>query len=173
MRNSFTNAVSKNLIHLDTKLWLFFSLTLVVFFLSVDIFILAKTYALQDRNNLYLEKTTKLEEKITHIANERKYIKHQINLASDVVSNNIVLKDSIQNLFDLIPEQVYLTQAIIDKKSLELRGYTPSKELFNNLLMPPLKSIFTNSTVVYLPAGNGWFKFVSKNSSKENFLYEK
>jgi uncharacterized ferritin-like protein (DUF455 family) len=54
-----------------------------------------------------------------------------------------------------------------------LYGYTPNKEVYNTLLLPPLKSIFNDTSVAFYPVGNGWYRFVSKNRSKEDFIYEK
>jgi len=90
-----------------------------------------------------------------------------------VIDTNIIIKDSIKNLFALIPDSIHLVKAEIGKKTLKLFGYTPSKEIYNNLLLPPLKSIFTKSTVVFYPIGSGWYKFVSTNTSQEEFVYDR
>jgi len=129
-------------------------------------------YSTKERKTLFNEKRASLAKEIKDIENSITFIKKEIYLGKSVLNSNIILKDSIKNLFALIPDSIHLTQAKIGKKSLKLYGYTPSKEVYNNLLLPPLKSIFINSTVSFYPIGNGWFRFVSINSSDEEFVYE-
>jgi hypothetical protein len=139
----------------------------------VDAFISAQIYSQVEKKNLFEEKKSVLEKEIASIESSITFINEQEHLGALIKSNNIILKDSVGNLFALIPDQIHLTRAIIDRNYLEMYGYTPSQAVYNNLLMPPLKSIFNETTVVFYPLGNGWYRFVSKNRSKEDFLYEK
>lgn len=146
---------------------------LLLFFLMVDAFISLQVYSQEEKQRLFDEKRQQLERRISEIENSIRFINEQEKLGTQIHNNNVLLKDSIANLFALIPDQIHLTRANIDKNSLELYGYTPSKSIYNELLMPPLKSIFTKTSVVFYPLGNGWYRFVSYNKSKEDFLYEK
>ncbi len=139
----------------------------------IDMFILAQVYSQEEKKQLFDDKRVVLEKKIVEMENSIAFINEQERLGAEVKSNNIILKDSINNLFALVPDQIHLTRAKIDRDYMELYGYTPSKAIYNDLLMPPLKSIFNETTVVFYPLGNGWYRFVSKNRSKEDFLYEK
>ena len=141
--------------------------------MMIDMFILAQVYSQEEKKRLFDDKRATLEKQIVEMENSITFINEQEKLGAMVASNNIILKDSINNLFALIPDQIHLTRAKIDRDYLELYGYTPSKAIYNDLLMPPLKSIFNETTVVFYPLGNGWYRFVSKNRSKEDFLYEK
>ena len=145
----------------------------MLFFMLIDAFIAAQVYSQEEKKQLFNDKRATLEKKITTMENSIAFIHEQENLGSAIKSNNVILKDSLSNLFALIPDQIHLTKAIVDKNYMELYGYTPSKAIYNDLLMPPLKSIFNETTVVFYPLGNGWYRFVSKNRSKEDFLYEK
>jgi hypothetical protein len=148
-------------------------MTLVVFFMLIDMFVVAQVYSQEEKKQLFDEKRANLEKRIVEMENSIAFINEQERLGAAIKSNNIILKDSISNLFALIPDQIHLTRAKIDRDYMELYGYTPSKSIYNDLLMPPLKSIFNETTVVFYPLGNGWYRFVSKNRSKEDFLYEK
>lgn len=139
----------------------------------IDLFIVAQVYSQEGKKSLFDDKRANLEKRIAEMENSIAFINEQERLGAMVKSNNIILKDSIGNLFALIPDQIHLTRAKIDRDYMELYGYTPSKAIYNDLLMPPLKSIFNETTVVFYPLGNGWYRFVSKNRSKEDFLYEK
>lgn len=145
----------------------------MLFFILIDIFIAAQVYSQEEKKALFNDKRTMLEKKIATMESSIAFIHEQEHLGATIRSNNVILKDSLSNLFALIPDQIHLTRAIVDKDYMELYGYTPSKAIYNDLLMPPLKSIFNETTVVFYPLGNGWYRFVSKNRSKEGFLYEK
>lgn len=145
----------------------------MLFFMLIDAFISAQVYSQEEKKQLFNDKRAMLEKKIATMENSIAFIHEQEHLGSTIKSNNVILKDSLSNLFALIPDQIHLTRAIVDKNYMELYGYTPSKAIYNDLLMPPLKSIFNETTVVFYPLGNGWYRFVSKNRSKEDFLYEK
>lgn len=119
------------------------------------------------------EKKDSLEKEIESLTKSIAFIKEQEALGGYVNSNNIIIKDSIVNLFSLIPDQIHLEKTEIDKNELTMYGFTPTKNIYNELLMPPLKSIFNESSVIFYPIENGWYRFVSKNKSKEDFLYEK
>lgn len=146
---------------------------LLFFFLMVDVFISLQVYSQKEKQRLFEEKKEFLEQEIVTMEESIRFVTEQERLGAQIQSNNVMLKDSIANLFALVPDQIHLTRALIGKNSMELYGYTPSKAVYNDLLMPPLKSIFNETSVVFYPLGNGWYRFVSYNKSKEDFLYEK
>jgi hypothetical protein len=94
-----------------------------------------------------------------HIA----FIKIEQRHAEGVYTENTVLKESIHNLFDLVPEKITLSQALLKEDELILYGVTPSKEVYEFLLQAPLRSIFHRSYTSYYAMPNGWYSFVSKN----------
>ena len=143
------------------------------FFLLVDGFVLTQIYSEKDKKEFFDETRTELEAKIEETEKAIEFIHKQAKLGHHVQSDNVILKDSIQNLFTLVPDQIHLVRAEIDRNSLVLYGFTPNKAIYNDMLMPPLKSIFTETTVAFYSLGNGWYRFVSKNRSKEDLLYEK
>ena len=70
---------------------------------------------------------------------------------------------SINNLFDLVPSRITLSQAKIMEDGLILYGVTPNKDVYNFMLQAPLRSIFHRSYSSFYPVDNGWFRFVSTN----------
>lgn len=78
-----------------------------------------------------------------------------------IAKQNVLLKDSIENLFDLIPEQITLNKIQMEQYQLVLYGTTPSKQIYTFLLEVPLRSIFTQSRADFYTLPNGWFNFVS------------
>jgi hypothetical protein len=84
-------------------------------------------------------------------------------MGEEIYTRNNILKDSMQNLFDLVPDQITLKRVIIDKNSLKIYGRTPNKDTFNLLLSAPLKSIFNSSKTMFYLDSKGWYNFVSIN----------
>ena len=90
-------------------------------------------------------------------------IKRLVRKYDAIETDNDLLKESIRNLFDLVPDQITLTRALLDRNGLVLYGVTPSKDVYNYLLAAPLKSVFKKSTTTFYPLKNGWYRFVSIN----------
>jgi hypothetical protein len=96
------------------------------------------------------------------------YIENQKMLSETIYTKNIVLKDSISNLFDLIPLRITLSKAQLLKNGLILYGITPNKDIYNFMLQAPLRSIFHKTYSSFYPAKNGWYRFVSTNYINED-----
>ncbi len=143
-------------------LFSFFSITLFMLFLTYT-FLLFKDFRFaqeiqdvrQEREDVKIS-LADMKDKITFIEKE--------NLLSErIYTQNIVLKDSITNLFDLVPQRITLSEASLMKNGLILYGITPSKDVYDFMLQAPLRSIFHQSYSSFYPAENGWLRFVSTN----------
>ena len=78
------------------------------------------------------------------------------------------MKNSIKNLFDLVPDQITLTKEVMEKDLLNLEGITQTKDTYRLLLEPPLKSIFNTSKVDFtFNRQIGKYLFKSINSVSE------
>lgn len=78
-----------------------------------------------------------------------------------LASQNVLLKQSVENLFDLIPDQITLNKIEMERYQLTLYGITPSQQVYTFLLEVPLRSIFTQSRASFYMLPNGWYNFVS------------
>jgi hypothetical protein len=169
---SYISPRKKSALTKDVQLLLtFFSVTIVMLFLTYS-FLLFRDYrfnvnieeARQEqkdlRNNIEL-----MKEKITHIEKQKM-------ISERVFTKNSVLKDSINNLFDLVPSRITLSQAQIMENGLILYGVTPNKDIYNFMLQAPLRSIFHRSYSSFYPAKNGWLRFVSTNYIDEEISSE-
>ena len=78
------------------------------------------------------------------------------------------------NLFDFVLKSgsIRLESMNMNKNSLDIRGVTPTKEMFLLLVQTPLKSTFDTNSVNFYPLSNGWYKFVSINKIVEG-MYER
>jgi len=89
--------------------------------------------------------------------------KLETSMHKGVIQSNELLKSSIKNLFDLVPDQITLTSVVMEKESLIIKGITKNKDSYNLLLLPPLKSIFNDSKVSFSHMPNGQYSFESIN----------
>lgn len=163
MQYSFIKPRAKRLVSAEFKLlFFFFTITLGMLFLSYS-FLKVKTLMYESNMQELLTKGETLKEGIVSMHEEIAFVKIQRRHAEGIYTENTVLKESIHNLFDLVPQRITLSQAMLKEDELVLYGVTPSKEVYEFLLQAPLRSIFHRSYTSYYAMPNGWYSFVSKN----------
>jgi len=164
---SFTKANKKPFFAEDTKLWLIFIFAISALMIFFSLFLLTKSYFYKNDISEFKVQISKNNKKITDFSNKIIFIKKEKELNTQISVNNELLKDGVKNLLDLIPDPITLTNIKISKNSLFIYGVTPSKEIYNVLLLPPLKSIFNITITNFYQMDNGWYKFESINKLKE------
>lgn len=163
MRYSYIKPRKKSAITQESVLMFsFFGVTLLMIFLTY-IFLIYKDYTFERDLAATYAKRVSLEKNIVTMKNEISYIEKQIEFAQRIHTQNSVLKDSITNLFDLVPQRITLSEAKLLKNGLILYGTTPNKDVYNFMLQAPLRSIFHRTYSSFYPAQNGWLRFVSTN----------
>ncbi|MDQ7059733.1 MAG: hypothetical protein Q9M43_00810 [Sulfurimonas sp.] len=140
----------------------FFGISLIMLFFTY-FFLLFKDYRFtQDRLEIIsLREATMIE--ASSMEDEIEFIQIQSSLAENIFTKNTVLKDSIANMFDLVPQRITLSEAKLLENGLILYGITPNKDVYNFMLQAPLRSIFHRTYSSFHPAKNGWLRFVSTN----------
>lgn len=143
-------------------LFTFFSVTLLMLFATYNILLLKNHGFEQDRADIIKQKED-FSKSTSSMKKQISKIEKQGVLSEDVFTKNSVLKDSINNLFDLVPGRIILSQAKIMENGLILYGITPNQDVYNFMLQAPLRSIFHRTYSSFYPAENGWLRFVSTN----------
>ncbi len=163
MSYSFIKPRHKEIIDTISKMWLAFIAIVIIILFGFDLLIKLKVHSLKNQTKNYIIKaqqantiSKKLQKKIIFLTKEK-------SVAEDIYAQNSILKESIKNLFDLVPDQITLKKVIMKKDSLVLYGISPSKDTFNFLLGSPLKSIFQSSNTIFYLNKDGWYRFVSSN----------
>lgn len=163
MRYSFIKSRPKKVISSELRIVLaFFSVTLFML-LSTYSFLAYKTYAYGNSIKAYQEKTSQLKTALDDLDSKIGFIQKESRTSEKVFTANTVLKESIKNLFDLVPERITLSQAQLEENALVLYGITPNKEVYEFMLQAPLRSIFHRTYSSFYPLDNGWYSFVSTN----------
>lgn len=140
----------------------FFTLTLMMLF-STYAFLLYKNYSFTQEKSSKVQQRATLEASLEKMKSDINYIQKQKALSETIYTKNSVLKDSIANLFDLVPSRITLSEAKLLENGLILYGVTPNKDIYNFMLQAPLRSIFHRTYSSFYPAKNGWLRFVSTN----------
>ena len=121
---------------------------------------------------LIARKNVELQHSIEQMDEEIKVIESEAKIVEQISTDNAVMKESIRNLFDLVPEDITLTRAELEEKSLILYGITPNKDTYEYMLHAPLRSIFNRTYTSFYPIENGWYRFVSSNYLDEETVKE-
>lgn len=178
MTYSFIKPNIKPLFSLFTKIWvIFFAVCLGVIF-SVYSFASNRVMIM----NAQIESKKQSSEELVNsaYAHDDTYalLSKRAEISASILGQsgaNAQLEKVINNLlgFVISSNSIKLESMNLAEKSLEIKGITPTKELFLLLIQTPLRSIFDKHQVSFYPAANGWFKFSSLNTINEDESEEK
>lgn len=170
MRYSYIKAREKTVFTKDIQLlFTFFGVTLFMLF-STYAFLLFKDYRFKSEIDDIAKQKIQLRTNISSMNAQIAVVEKQSLFSEKVFTKNSVLKESINNLFDLVPSRITLSEAKIMQDGLILYGITPNKDVYNFMLQAPLRSIFHRTYSSFYPAENGWLRFVSTNYIDEEEL---
>lgn len=163
MKHSFITPRPKRLISGELRLVLFFFIVTIMMLVGTYLFLQYKTYAFIAEREEVTREEKSLKQTITTMESQIKMIDKEVKIAEQITTDNMVMKESIRNLFDLVPDDIILDRAELESSSLILYGTTPNKDTYEYMLHAPLRSIFHRTYTSYYPIENGWYRFVSSN----------
>jgi len=163
MKFSFITPEPRPLLSIFSKLWVTLIGFVFIALLAANFFIIYKNYSTKKNIEFLANEQQELSQKIVATDEISAKLSVQIDSANDIFTSNSILKQSLHNLFDLVPDSITLEEVFMDKNSLIIRGITPTKDVFNQLLASPLRSIFTTSNTSFYQSKNGWYGFISTN----------
>ena len=172
MKYSYIKPRKKSIFTPELQLLIvFFGITIFMLFLTY-MFLLFRDYRFtQDRLDI-IKQREDINISIDTMQKRITFIEKEAVLSEGIFTKNSVLKDSISNMFDLVPQRITLSEAKLLENGLILYGITPNKDVYNFMLQAPLRSIFHRTYSSFYPAENGWFNFVSTNyvDKEEEFI---
>lgn len=166
-RYSFTVPEEKHIFSDVTRAW---HAVYFLTFLTISgyaLFLIYSTDMMEEKRNEFVAEKVKLTEAMNEQSRKLKIFKKRDSIVGTVMDSNASLQDSIIRFFNLVPKQILLTDMLIEKDSLVLKGITPSIEIYKNLLEAPLKSIFNVTKVDFYKTLNTWTNFVSVNKKED------
>ena len=167
MTYSFKKQRPKSLLKKDTKFWVAFVGISVSILVGLQITLnIRSSMVMTNITSIRAEKNT-LIHKTTELKDEYEMLKDKVAYTSKVNNSNTVLKDSLKNLFEIVPDKITLSKVELTPTRLSLFGTTPSRDIFNLQFSPALKSIFTNSETSFIRGENGNSRFISINQIEQ------
>ncbi|MDD2782046.1 hypothetical protein [Sulfuricurvum sp.] len=163
MKHSFISPRAKRLISGELRLVFFFFMVTIAMLVGTYLFLQYKTYNFTNERKTVVQKEASLKRTIDQMEIQIKIIDKESKIAEQIMTDNTVMKESIRNLFDLVPDDITLDRAELEESSLILYGITPNKDTYDFRLHAPLRSIFHRTYTSFYPAENGWYRFVSTN----------
>ncbi len=170
MRRSFITPRRKSVITAQLRLVLFFFGITLLMLMATYSFLSYKTYHFSQKTAQAKATISDMNEALIRFEKEIAFIDREFTQAEHIYTSNTVLKESIKNLFDLVPNRITLAQAKLNRNSLILYGITPNKDVYEFMLHAPLRSIFHRTYSSFYPLDNGWYRFVSTNYLDEQEL---
>ena len=162
---SFIKPQKKHILNLFNKIWIFLIISVVLIFAAVNFAIAFKNQTLRNETQMLKQNIEQTKQRINQADELAELLKQRRDVAAQIASSNALLKQSVRNLLDLVPQSITLEEISMDENSLVVKGTTPSRDVFNMLLATPLKSIFSTSNTSFYQLPNGWLNFISTNKT--------
>lgn len=163
MKYSYIKSRKKSIFTPEMQLLsVFFGITIFMLILTYT-FLVFKDYRFTQDKIEFIAQKEEVNLEIENMQKRITFIEKENILSESVFTKNSVLKDSIANMFDLVPSRITLSEAKLLENGLVLYGITPNKDVYNFMLQAPLRSIFHKTYSSFYPAKNGWLRFVSTN----------
>ena len=163
MKYSYISPRKKSIFTPEMQLLaVFFGITIIMLFFTY-FFLVFKDYRFAEEKRTIIEQRKMAHAEIIRMEDRITFIEKERGLAENVFTKNTVLKDSMSNMFDLVPHRITLSEANLLENGLILYGITPNKDVYNFMLQAPLRSIFHRTYSSFYPDENGWIRFVSTN----------
>lgn len=163
MKYSYITPRKKSIFTAELQLLLvFFGMTISMLLITYAFLTFKDIRFAQDKIEIIQEREN-LNNDINKMNVQIAFIEKESQLSERIFTKNSVLKDSIANMFDLVPQRITLSEAKLLENGLILYGITPNKDVYNFMLQAPLRSIFHRTYSSFYPAENGWLRFVSTN----------
>lgn len=164
---SFIKPRVKPILSLFSAIWLMLIGFIFIASIMANIAIKLISYNLDNKRVANDARYDEITQKIEIIKENTAELKSNQRLIEEIYATNSALKRSIRNIFDIVPDTITLDYTHLDKRSLEIKGKTPSKETFLLLMEAPLKSIFSKTSTSFYQLPNGWLNFTTINKNEE------
>ncbi|WP_104721696.1 hypothetical protein [Helicobacter mesocricetorum] len=167
MNYSFTLPNKKSLLKKISRIWwgyIFLTIFILLGFVSI---LKVQGYIMREETQASLVERENLLQEIKNYQTIQIQEGDKVKFGNVIASQNVILKESVENLFGMIPEQITLKKIEMNKTQLTLYGVTPSRQVYTFLLEVPLRSIFNQSRADFYALPNGWYNFVSVSKLNE------
>ncbi len=165
---SYIEPREKKIISPEVGLILSFFTVIFIFLTVVLLYLSFKIDMFQDLKISYKHEIEQMKYQTSILTEDVAIIKKGIETATALHERNLFFLSSIKNILQLVPDKITITKLEMKERELIIYGKTPTKDIYNLLMLAPLKSIFDRSYTSFFIQDGGWYKFVSYNSMDDN-----
>lgn len=167
-KHSYIEPRDKRIISPEVGLVLSFFTVIFIFIIGVVIYLSFKIDMFNSLKTSYEHQIAQREYQMSIMTEDIDIINKSIETSSILQDRNLFFLSSIKNILQLVPDKITISKLQMKEKELIIYGITPTKDMYNLLMLAPLKSIFDKSYTSFYLQDNGWYKFVSYNSMDNN-----
>lgn len=167
-KHSYIEPREKRVISPEVGLVLSFFTVIFIFIISVVIYLSFKIDMFNDLKVSYGHQISQREYQTSIVNEDIDVIKESVVTSLILHERNLFFLSSIKNILQLIPDKITISKLEMKEEELIIYGVTPTKDMYNLLMLAPLKSIFDKSYTSFYLQDSGWYKFVSYNSMDDN-----
>lgn len=161
MNYSFTTPGKKTILKKVSRIWWGYIFLTLFIFTGFVAMLKVQGYFMQQNEKAAVQTQQQMLKQIKEYQEIMVVEEEKVQFEAHIANQNKMLQESVENLFDLIPEQITLNKIQMEQYQLTLYGTTPSKQIYTFLLEVPLRSIFNQSRADFYMLPNGWYNFVS------------
>ncbi|RDU72504.1 hypothetical protein CQA66_04100 [Helicobacter aurati] len=172
MTYSFTKPTTKHIFKLATKIWVFYigvALGILIYF---RVFLLLQIEDLKEEQELMKIEQEYIKKANDTLTKEGERLYYELDVVSQIKNHDEKLRTQIQNILNMIPNQVAISEIKFENNRLFIRGITASKELFETSLQSQLRAVYSKSEASFYELPSGWYNFesVSQTSDDDGLL---
>lgn len=167
MNYSFTFPGKKTLLKKISRIWWGYIFLTIFILLGFVVVLRVQGFIMGEKTKSSLIERETLLQEIKNYQTLQIQEEDKVRFGGAIASQNMILKESVENLFGMIPEQITLKKIEMGKTQLTLYGITPSRQVYTFLLEVPLRSIFNQSRADFYILPNGWYNFISVSKLDE------
>ncbi len=165
---SFIEPREKRVLSPEVGLVLSFFSVLFIFIIGVILYLSFKIDMFNDLKESYEHQISQIDYQTSIVNEDIERISEGVKTSEILKERNLFFLSAIHNILQLVPDKITLSKIDMREDELIIYGKTPTKDIYNLLMLAPLKSIFDKSFTSFYLLDNGWYKFVSYNSMDDN-----
>lgn len=167
MTYSFTKPTSKHIFKPVTKIWGFYFAISFGILIGFNIFLSAQIEGLKEQREIMKLEQEHVRLSTEALVREGERLNYELGVIKYVRNKDDKLRKQIENILNMIPNQVAISEIKFENNRLFMRGIAASKEVFETSLESQLRSIYSKSESSIYALPSGWYNFESISQTSE------
>lgn len=170
MTYSFTKATSKHILKPATKIWGFYFILAFGILIGFRVHLLMQVEDLKEMQNILKAEQEQIVETTDSLIKEGERLYYELGVTTKIKQRDEKLRQQIENILNMIPDKVAISEIRFENNRLFMRGITASRELFETSLQSQLRAIYTTSNASFYELPSGWLNFESISQTDDGLI---